>query len=96
LLGRLALDASAMTVVLWMLVGLAGGIAHFVLLRSNARLYLAGGGVPLALGMQVLRLAATALVLGFAAWHGALPLLLTALGFTFARVLVLRATREAR
>ena len=76
--------------VLWLLAGIAGGTAHFALLRWNTRLYLAGGSVARALGMQVLRLAATTLLLAFAAWHGAWPLLLSALGVVLARLLVLR------
>lgn len=79
-----------MSAAFWLLAGLAGGTAHFVLLRWNTRLYLAGGSVACALGVQAFRMAVTALLLGFAAWHGALPLLLAALGVLVARPLVLR------
>jgi hypothetical protein len=76
--------------VFWLLAGVAGGTAHFALLRWNTRLYLTGGSMARALGAQVLRLVATALLLAFAAWHGALPLLLAAIGVVVARLLVLR------
>ena len=48
-----------------------------------------------AIALQVLRLAAVAALLGFAAWHGALPLLLAALGIMLARHLVLRRMQVA-
>ncbi len=79
-----------MSAVFWLLAGLAGGTAHFVLLRWNTRLYLAGGSVARGLGAQVLRMAATTLLLAFAASHGAWPLLLAATGVVLARLLVLR------
>jgi hypothetical protein len=68
---------------------------HFALLRWNTQLYLGGGAVPGAVGVQIVRLTSIALLLGFAAWHGALPLLLTASGVTLARPLVLRIMRVA-
>ena len=74
----------------WLLLGLAGGAAHFTLLRWNTRLYLGGGSLARALGAQVLRLATITVLLGFAAWHGAWPLLLAAIGVMLARLLVLR------
>jgi hypothetical protein len=75
----------------WLLAGVAGGTAHFVLLRWNTRLYLGGGSVGRALGVQALRMVVTALLLAFAAWHGgALPLLLATIGVLLARLLVLR------
>jgi hypothetical protein len=79
-----------MIAAVWLLAGLTGGIAHFALLRWNTRLYLGGGSVARALGAQALRLAGTTLLLGFAAWHGALPLLLATVGVMLARLLVLR------
>lgn len=79
-----------MSAALWLFAGLAGGSAHFALLRWNTSLYIRAGGVPLALGVQVLRLATVSLLLAFAAWHGALPLLLAALGIMIARPLLLR------
>ncbi len=82
--------ATPLLAAFWLLAGLAGGTAHFGLLRWNTRLYLAGGSVARALGVQALRLAATTVLLAFAAWHGALPLLLAAIGVVLARLLVLR------
>jgi hypothetical protein len=91
LLGGVAMDARTVIAVLWMLAGFAGGVAHFVLLRRNTLLYLNGGALLSAIAMQVLRLATIALLLGFAARHGALPLLLAAFGVVSARFVVLRA-----
>jgi hypothetical protein len=84
------LAAFWLAAVLWLLAGVAGGTAHFALLRWNTRLYLAGGSMMRGLGAQMLRLAGTTLLLAFAAWHGALPLLLAAIGVVLARLLVLR------
>jgi hypothetical protein len=84
------MGAPPMIAAIWLLAGLAGGIAHFVLLRWNTQLYLGGGSVACALGVQALRMVATTLLLAFAAWHGALPLLLAAIGVFLARLLVLR------
>jgi hypothetical protein len=84
-----------MTEALWLLAGLAGGAAHFALLRQNMRLYLAGGNLAHALILQALRFAVTAALLGFAALHGAMSLLLAALGVALARLLVLHATAPA-
>lgn len=81
---------AASMLAFWLLAGLAGGTAHFALLRWNTRLYLAGGALGRAVGAQALRLATTTVLLGFAAWHGALPLLLAAIGVALARLLVLR------
>jgi hypothetical protein len=78
----------------WLLGGLAGGTAHFALLRWNTRLYL-GGGLGRALGVQALRMLVTAVLLAFAAWHGAMPLLLAAIGVLLARPLVLRLLASA-
>ena len=78
---------------LWLLLGLVGGATYFALLRRNTSLYLQSGVLLQAVGLQVLRLAALASLLGFAAWYGARPLLLAALGILLARPLVLRHFR---
>jgi N-ATPase, AtpR subunit len=79
-----------MIIALWLLAGLLGGAMHFALLRWNTRLYLGGSSVALAVGVQALRLAAMALLLAFAAWHGAWPLLIVAIGVVLARLLTVR------
>ncbi len=79
--------------LVWLLAGLGVGAAHFALLRRNAALYVSAGGFLGALGLQALRIAGVAAGLTFAAWHGALPLLLAALGIMIARPLILRAAR---
>jgi hypothetical protein len=75
---------------LWLLLGLVGGATYFALLRRNASLYLRSGVLLQAIGLQVLRLAMIASLLGLVAWQGALPLLLVALGIVLVRPLVLR------
>ena len=65
-------------------LGLAAGLVHFHLLRWNTHLFITCGALR-AFGVQALRLAALAGVLVLAAWFGALPLLLTALGVMIAR-----------
>jgi CHASE2 domain-containing sensor protein len=84
-----------MTAVLWLLAGFVGGVAHFVLLHRNTFLYVSSGALLTAIGLQVLRLAAIGLLLGFAAWDGALPLLLAALGVMLARPVALRTMQVA-
>ena len=77
-----------MSEMLWLSAGFVGGAAHFALLRGNAMLYVTGDRLQRAIGLQMLRLATIGLLLGLAAWHGTLPLLLAALGALFARPLV--------
>jgi hypothetical protein len=79
-----------MSALLWLLIGLAGGTVHFLLLRWNTSLYVGAGGLGRAVGAQALRMASVAVLLGIAARHGVLPLLLAALGIMIARPLVLR------
>jgi len=81
--------------VVWLLAGIGVGAAHFALLRRNADLYISAGGFARALGLQALRIVGVTAGLTFAAWHGALPLLLAALGIMIARPLILRAAMVA-
>jgi len=73
-------------------LGIAAGLLHFHLLRWNTSLFITGGALR-AIGVQLLRLAALAVVLVLAAWLGALPLLLTALGVMIARFIVTSSMR---
>ncbi len=93
-----------MIAALWLLVGLAGGVAHFALLHRNTTLLLSSwqasclpstSSLAYAIALQVARLAAIAVLLGFAARQGAVPLLLAALGIMLARALVLRRMQVA-
>ncbi|HUN39321.1 MAG TPA: ATP synthase subunit I [Acetobacteraceae bacterium] len=84
--------AQAAMLCLWLVFGLTAGAGHFALLRWNAGLYLSGSGVLCALAVQMLRMAATGVLLAFAAVHGALALLTAAIGVLVARMLVLRMT----
>ena len=79
-----------MIATLWLLAGFTAGTVHFTLLRWNTLLYLTSGGIMRAVGMQLLRLASIALLLGLAAWHGAIALVLATMGVMLARLLVLR------
>jgi len=71
-------------------IGFVAGALHFVLLRWNTALYVRGGALVPAIGVQGLRLAVTAAVLFAVALHGALALLLAAGGVLLARMVVLR------
>ena len=83
------LDAGCFT------LGIVAGLLHFRLLRWNTHLFITGGALR-AFGVQALRLAALAGVLVLAAWLGALPLVLTALGVMIARLIALSSRWEAR
>lgn len=73
----------------FLVLGLVTGLLHFHLLRWNTELFVSGG-LARAFAAQGLRLAMLAGVLVCAAWQGALPLLLAALGVMIARPIVLR------
>jgi F1F0 ATPase subunit 2 len=75
--------------------GLAAGTLHFALLRWNASLYGRSRHIAGAAALQVLRLAVLGMVLALIARHGALPLLLAALGVLIARSLVMRMMAPA-
>lgn len=83
-----------MSAAFWLLIGLAGGAAHFALLRYNAELYVSGSAVR-AFGVQVMRMVMTTALLALAAWHGTMPLLFATLGFAGIRPCVLRRLASA-
>jgi F1F0 ATPase subunit 2 len=87
------MDAGQMTMLdtaIFLSLGLAAGALFFALLRWNTSLYLQPGSVALALAVQTIRVAAVGGLLVLTALHGALPLLMTALGLLIARPIVLR------
>lgn len=90
-----AMDASDMSTAIWLLMGLAGGTAHFALLRHSTELYVAGNAAR-ALLVQALRIATTTVLLAFAVSHGAAPLLLTTLGLSGVRPFILHRTAGAQ
>ncbi len=71
-------------------VGLLAGTVHFALLRWNTALFAQPRRIWVAVPLQVARLSVLAGLLVIAALHGALPLLLTALGLLVARPVVMR------
>jgi hypothetical protein len=71
-------------------LGIVAGTLYFALLRWNTELYLDGDRIWPAVAVQVARLSALAGLLIVAVLHGALPLLLTALGVLIARPFVIR------
>lgn len=73
-----------------LLIGFITGALHFALLRWNTVLYVRGGALVPAIGVQGLRLAVTTAVLFAVALHGALALLMAAGGVLLARPVVLR------
>jgi hypothetical protein len=91
LLVGLAMDARAMIGgTAFLLVGFAAGTVNFALLRWNTVLYAEARRSRVAIAMHVSRLGTLAVLLTLIALHGALPLLLTALGLLIARPLVIR------
>jgi hypothetical protein len=89
------MDARAMSgSPAFLLVGVTAGTLYFALLRWNTVLYVHAGQIWVAIAVHVLRLGALAGLLALAVLHGALPLLLTALGLLIARPVIMRwATR---
>lgn len=74
---------------LFVFLGLMAGGLFFALLRWNTSLYIRGGSLGFALAIQATRIAAVGGLFALIAVHGALPLLLTALGLLIARPIVL-------
>lgn len=74
----------------FLVVGLLAGGLFFLLLQRNAALYLRPDGLGQAIFLQALRVVLLGVVLGLLARHGALALLLGALGVLIARRVVLR------
>ena len=81
---------SALAAAGFLVAGLLAGALHFALLRWNAALYATHAGFGAAIGLHVLRLAATAALLLAVARFGAMPLLLLALGIVIARPFMVR------
>jgi hypothetical protein len=77
-------------IAVFAIVGLLFGLLYFALLRWNTALYVRGGGIAAAAGLQIARMAAIAALLVLTVQWGALALLLTALGLLAARPVVLR------
>jgi hypothetical protein len=91
LLVRLAMDARTMiSGTAFLLVGFLAGTLYFLLLRWNTVLYAQAGRIWVAVAIHVSRLGTLTGVLTLIALHGALPLLLTALGLLIARPVVMR------
>ncbi len=70
--------------------GFAVGMVFFALLRWNTSLYLCGRSLAFAIALQGVRFAAVGGLFALTALHGALPLLLTALGLLIAGPIVQR------
>jgi F1F0 ATPase subunit 2 len=82
---RLLLDAG------WLAIGALIGAFHYLALRWNTRALIAGQSVPLAVAMQLARLAGIACILAIITRnYGALPLLIATLGILASRAAVLR------
>ena len=81
---------SGLCAVGFAVIGLVVGTLHFTLLRWNTALYMRGGALVSAIGVQGLRLVVTAAALFAVAVHGALALLLAAAGVLLARMVVVR------
>ena len=70
-------------------LGLLAGTLHFSLLWWNAVFYARPGRAGMGAALQAVRIGALAGILVLTARHGALPLLLTALGVLIARPIVM-------
>ncbi len=79
-----------LTAAIFLSLGFTAGTLFFALLRWNTSLYLRGGTLAFAVALQGVRVASLGGLLVLTALHGALPLLLTALGLLIARPVVLR------
>jgi F1F0 ATPase subunit 2 len=75
----------------WLTLGALIGAFHFLTLRWNVGMFATGQSLPLALAIQLVRLAVIAGVLAVIANHfGALPLLVAAAGILATRTAVVR------
>jgi len=81
---------SLLAAAIFLVIGFTAGTLFFALLRWNTSLYIRGGSLAFAVALQGVRFAAVGGLLVLTALHGALPLLLTALGLLIARPVVLR------
>ena len=80
----------ALTDCLFAGAGLILGLVHFLGLRISTHLFLKDGANWQAIGLHLLRVAATVAAFSLIAQAGALPLLATFVGFLFARIAVQR------
>lgn len=76
--------------LVFLALGIMAGTTFFALLRWNTLLYVQGGSLGFALGLQAVRIGLLGGLLVLTALQGALPLLLTALGLLIARPIVMR------
>lgn len=75
-------------------VGVALGLAFFLSLRVNARLYVTGKSVGMAIAIHLTRIVGAAVAFGLVATQGAGALLGAFAGFLLARLVVARPPRE--
>ena len=80
----------AVTVCVFAGAGLMLGLVHFLGLRVSTHLFLEDGANLRAIGLHLLRVAATVVAFSLIAQAGALPLLAAFAGFLFARIAVQR------
>jgi hypothetical protein len=80
----------AATVCLFAGAGLMLGLVHFLGVRLSTRLYLEDGANLRAIGLHLLRVAATVVAFSLIAQAGALPLLAAFTGFLVGRIAVQR------
>ena len=85
------LTLAAVSAGVWLAIGVLFGAIYFLTLQWNVRLMLAGSSLLTAWAVQVIRLGAIAVVLGFIANHfGPLALLASGAGIQAARIPVVR------
>jgi F1F0 ATPase subunit 2 len=81
---------SGLSLAVFLVSGAALGAAYFLLLHRAVRLHAASAGALRIMPLHVLRAALAVAAFWIVAQQGALPLLLTLLGFLLARLLVQR------
>lgn len=75
--------------------GIALGLAYFAALWQSARLFASGGRTAIAVALTIGRFILLGGALALASFHGALPLLVMALGVLIGRAVVMRRLKEA-
>jgi hypothetical protein len=88
------MDAKRMSAALYLLAGFAAGLLYIYAVWRSANLFAAGGAWAAA-GLTLARIGLLGGALALASRHGALALLLMALGVLAARPLVLRRYKVA-
>ncbi len=87
---------TALGLGIWLGAGGLIGAIYFATLRWNTLLFADGRSVVLPIGIQLIRFAATGIMLfGIARFFGAMPLLVATAGILIARSIVVRREKQS-